>query len=50
MESPLFAYHDLTDLKYLNNYFNWSMSYRIDADFPVPYGQITKVYQIYNRC
>ena len=43
MESPLYAFYDLTDLKYLNKYFNWSMSYRLDADFPVPYGQITKV-------
>ena len=24
-------------------YFNWSFSYRLDAKFPTPYGQFTKV-------
>ena len=43
LESPLYSYHDLTNLKYLPNYFNWSMSYRMDADFPVPYGKLKQI-------
>lgn len=42
-EAPVYSFHDFTDLKYLSNFFNWSMSYRRDAEFPVPYGAIEKV-------
>ena len=42
-EAPVYSFHDLTDLKYLSNFFNWSMSYRQDSEFPVPYGAIEKV-------
>ena len=42
-ESPAFSFHDLTDLKYLSRFFNYSMSYRLDSDFPTPYGVIEKV-------
>ena len=24
-------------------YFNWSLSYRLDSDFPVPYGRLEQV-------
>ena len=42
-ESPVHTFYDLTDLKDLNNFFNWSMTYRLDSDFPVPYGEIQLV-------
>ncbi|KAG7155879.1 Alpha-(1 3)-fucosyltransferase C-like 9 [Homarus americanus] len=28
------------ELKHLRNVFNWTMSYRLDSDVPVPYGRI----------
>ena len=42
-ESPVHTFYDLTDLKHLRGIFNWSMSYRLDSDFPVPYGSIQQV-------
>lgn len=29
-------------LRGFNNYFNWTMTYRLDSDIPVPYGHIKK--------
>jgi len=40
--SPAFAEYDRTKYKDLNNFFNWSMSYRIDSRFPTPYGHISQ--------
>ena len=48
MESPAHLHYDVTSLKNLSNFFNWSMSYRRDADFPTPYGQFYQV-SIYNE-
>lgn len=42
MESPVWTFRDHTRLLDLNNFFNWSMSYRLDSNFPVSYGSITK--------
>ena len=42
-ESPVHRFYDQTDLKDLDNFFNWSMTYRLDSDFPVPYGDIQQV-------
>ena len=47
MESPAWNSLDKTDLKHFNDFFNFSMSYRQDADFPAPYGSIEQVNQIY---
>ena len=43
MESPVWTFRDRTRLQDLNNFFNWSMSYRLDSNFPVAYGSITKI-------
>ena len=43
MESPIWNRRDHTKLKDLKRYYNWSMSYRLDSNFPVPYGSITKI-------
>ena len=43
MESPVHSFYDLTDLKYLQNFFNLSMTYRLDSDISVPYGSIKQV-------
>ena len=43
MESPVWRYKDHTRLMDLNHFFNWSMSYRLDSHFTVPYGSITKI-------
>ena len=42
MESPVWTFKDHTRLQDLNHFFNWSMSYRLDSNFPVPYGSIIK--------
>ncbi|XP_047490486.1 alpha-(1,3)-fucosyltransferase 7-like isoform X2 [Penaeus chinensis] len=31
------------DISHYNGYFNWSMSYRMDSDIPVPYGRTLKL-------
>lgn len=31
------------DLNHYNGYFNWSMSYRMDSDIPVPYGRTIRL-------
>ena len=49
MESPAHLHYDLTSLKKLSNYFNWSMSYRRDAKFSTPYGKITQVNTFYGN-
>ena len=42
-ESPAWSYnYDRTIPEKLNNFFNWSMSYRLDARFTTPYGQLVK--------
>ena len=43
MESPAHLQYDVTNLRNLSNFFNWSMSYRADARFPTPYGQFHQV-------
>lgn len=40
MESAQYLYMDIHTL---DNYFNWTMSYRLDSDFPLPYGSVVKV-------
>ena len=42
-ESPAHLFYDLTPLAQLNNFFNWSMSFRSDSDFHVPYGRLEQV-------
>ena len=44
LESPVHSFYDLTDLKYLQNFFNLSMTYRLDSDISVPYGSIKQVH------
>lgn len=44
-ESP---FHTFTlagdkDISHYNGYFNWSMSYRMDSDIPVPYGRTLRL-------
>ena len=43
IESPAWNSLDRTDLKHFSNFFNLTMSYRLDADFPAPYGSIKQV-------
>ena len=43
MESPAHLHYDVTNLRNLSNFFNWSMSYRTDARFPTPYGKFFQV-------
>ena len=43
VEAPLWLWLDRTDLGDLQSFFNWSMGYRLDADFPVPYGALEQV-------
>ncbi|XP_042855623.1 glycoprotein 3-alpha-L-fucosyltransferase A-like isoform X2 [Penaeus japonicus] len=31
------------DISHYNGYFNWSMTYRMDSDIPVPYGRTIKL-------
>ncbi|XP_066979597.1 3-galactosyl-N-acetylglucosaminide 4-alpha-L-fucosyltransferase FUT3-like [Macrobrachium rosenbergii] len=44
-ESPLYTFSEANDrnLAHYNGYFNWSMSYRMDSDVPVPYGRTIKL-------
>ena len=44
MESPAHLHYDATSLTNLSNFFNWSMSYRMDAKFPTPYGKFHQVF------
>ena len=37
VESPL---NDLMEHKDFNNFFNWTVTYRWDSDFPLPYARI----------
>ncbi|XP_069972193.1 3-galactosyl-N-acetylglucosaminide 4-alpha-L-fucosyltransferase FUT3-like [Penaeus vannamei] len=44
-ESPLHTLPRATikNLKYYNGFFNWSMTYRMDSDVPVPYGRTIRL-------
>ena len=42
-ESPAHLAWDSTPLAKLNNFFNWSLSYRLDSRFPTPYGKFVQV-------
>ena len=42
-ESPAHLFYDCPPLAQLNNFFNWSMSYRLDSMFPTPYGKFVQV-------
>ena len=37
-ESPAHLDYDYTPLSHFNNFFNWSISYRLDSTFPTPHG------------
>ena len=39
-ESPAHLQYDVTPLSRMEGFFNWSMSYRLDSTFPVPYGLV----------
>ena len=43
VEAPVWIWLDKTDLGDLRSFFNWSMGYRMDADFPAPYGALEQV-------
>ena len=40
MESAQYLY---TDISTMNNFFNWTMTYRKDSDFYRPYGRVVQV-------
>merc|ERR1711970_702053 len=42
-ESPAHLNYDITPLSELSNYFNWSMTYRLDSTFPAPYGSFENI-------
>ncbi|XP_042879741.1 3-galactosyl-N-acetylglucosaminide 4-alpha-L-fucosyltransferase FUT3-like [Penaeus japonicus] len=44
-ESPLHSLPRafIQNLKYYNGFFNWSMTYRMDSDIPVPYGRTLRL-------
>ncbi|XP_066951701.1 4-galactosyl-N-acetylglucosaminide 3-alpha-L-fucosyltransferase FUT5-like [Macrobrachium rosenbergii] len=44
-ECPYYTFMLAKDknLSHYNGYFNWSMSYRVDSDVPVPYGRTIKM-------
>ena len=44
-ESPAHSNYDFTPAQKLAGFFNWSMSYRLDSDFPKPYGMFKQVQQ-----
>ena len=46
-ESPANSNYDLTPATELEGFFNWSMTYRLDSDFPKPYGKFVKVRYYY---
>ena len=43
IESPLWNFVDRTDFKHFSNFFNFTMNYRQDSDFPAAYGIIEQV-------
>ena len=43
IESPAWNSLDRTDMEHFRNFFNFSMTYRRDSDFPAPYGSIEQV-------
>ena len=43
VEAPVWIWTDKTDIGGLGSFFNWSMGYRLDADFPAPYGALEEV-------
>ena len=40
VESAQYLYMDIHSL---NNYFNWTMTYKRNSDFYLPYGRVTKI-------
>ena len=42
-EAPAHLNYDQETLQSMAGFFNWSMSYRLDSDFPVPYGRAKQV-------
>lgn len=42
-EAPAHLIYDRETLESMAGFFNWSMSYRLDSDFPVPYGRAQQV-------
>ena len=42
-ESPAHLNYDVVPLSELSNFFNWSMSYRLDSTFSSPYGSFENV-------
>ena len=50
-ESPVWSHRglDATDhfslggVHRFQDYYNWTMTYRLDSTFPIPYGQFTQV-------
>ena len=43
VEAPVWNVRDPTKLTDLKGFYNWSMSYRLDSNFPVPYGSMTNI-------
>ncbi len=43
MESPAHIQYDATSLRTMGSFFNWTMTYRMDSTFPVPYGGFYQV-------
>ena len=37
------AHYPFMDIRHLNNYFNWTMTYRKNSDFSLPYGTICQL-------
>ena len=46
-ESPDYVFNSVTNLSTLNNYFNWTMSYRRDSTFYIPWTNFVQVSQLY---
>ena len=42
-ESPAHLHYDITPLDKFKNFFNWSISYRLDSTFPTPHGSFRLV-------
>ena len=42
-ESPAHLFYDATPISKLGNFFNWSMSYRLDSKFPARHGSFSQV-------
>ena len=47
MESAQYLY---MDIKSMNGFFNWTMTYRRNSDFFRPYGRVVKVRKMYYWC